>query len=422
MIENKSNVKVKVIDMPIGIENNNIISYIKNNPDKKYIVVTDTCDALELIQNNLKDMNFSGLPDKNRNKALEELLSNNRNVVIDSIALFLMNEACKELVKNNHYTMVSNNCISLVLNSDIKKTHIQEFLIPNKLLIIGKNNTVKYDEELSKKKFLKKCPALSLYLINIGESYLVDKSNIVSFTRKETIESFDEVIFISFLFDGSMTRYYLDFMKIEYEYYCIEDNKLVKGIYDYSDLKSSIGDKLNIYDGKMNKVANSNNALSMQWYANSQLTSEHDTVRKNIYNYKRNISKSTTKDFLWTVHDIPHKNTPHFYNPEISVKKTTYRRSTNKCIIPEIDRKSLAYCTNVYVNSFHYRLFRKNGVKIDEDEFSTSMMMNWVVNSCVSNSETVNIYIPSKRMRDLLCTWCRIPLLKVDRPLTKKKK
>ena len=45
------------------------------------------------------------------------------------------------------------------------------------------------------------------------------------------------------------------------------------------------------------------------------------------------------------------------------------------------------------------------GVKVDEDAYALSYMVQWIWRSAIRDGEEIWIYIPSKRMRTLLINW-----------------
>ena len=70
-----------------------------------------------------------------------------------------------------------------------------------------------------------------------------------------------------------------------------------------------------------------------------------------------------------------------------------------------IDKTCLAYLANIYLNPYIAQFFNSKGVKVDEDKYALSEMLQWIFRSAVRAENDVNIYIPSKRMRELLQNW-----------------
>lgn len=48
---------------------------------------------------------------------------------------------------------------------------------------------------------------------------------------------------------------------------------------------------------------------------------------------------------------------------------------------------------------------KQHGVEFDDDRYALSTMVQWLWRSAVRNGKEINVYIPSKRMRNLLIEW-----------------
>ena len=51
------------------------------------------------------------------------------------------------------------------------------------------------------------------------------------------------------------------------------------------------------------------------------------------------------------------------------------------------------------------QFFIDKNVTIDEDTWALSELLQWVFRSAIREHKEINIYIPSKRMRELLLEW-----------------
>lgn len=69
------------------------------------------------------------------------------------------------------------------------------------------------------------------------------------------------------------------------------------------------------------------------------------------------------------------------------------------------DRRCLAYCLNVFVNPIILNYFLYYNVYLNEDSYALTEMLQWIWRSGIRNGESINIYIPSARMRNLLEIW-----------------
>ena len=68
-------------------------------------------------------------------------------------------------------------------------------------------------------------------------------------------------------------------------------------------------------------------------------------------------------------------------------------------------KKNLAYVVNIFNNPMILKFFRSKDVKVDENTFALSELIQWMFRSQLRDGKKINIYIPSKRMRTLLENW-----------------
>lgn len=69
------------------------------------------------------------------------------------------------------------------------------------------------------------------------------------------------------------------------------------------------------------------------------------------------------------------------------------------------DRTVLLYLVNRYLNPEIKKYFAKRGFPLDEDQFATSEMIQWIWRSAIRKNKPIQLFIPSSRMRGLLYDW-----------------
>ena len=69
------------------------------------------------------------------------------------------------------------------------------------------------------------------------------------------------------------------------------------------------------------------------------------------------------------------------------------------------DRTSVAYLVNKFINPYIKQFFTTHGVKVYEDEYAISELVQFIWRSAIRQGKDINIYIPSRRMRQLLKKW-----------------
>lgn len=113
-------------------------------------------------------------------------------------------------------------------------------------------------------------------------------------------------------------------------------------------------------------------------------------------NYFRNIVKGKSDENMWTTLKIakPHLKGDGYSKGFVELNA----RATNKYK----HKKNLAYVYNRYLNPIEAGFFKKYGIKVNEDLYALSELLQWVFRSAIRDGESINLYLPSERMRRLL--------------------
>lgn len=69
------------------------------------------------------------------------------------------------------------------------------------------------------------------------------------------------------------------------------------------------------------------------------------------------------------------------------------------------DRTTLLYMINRFISPEIEKYFSRRGSPINEDEFATSELLQWIWRSAIRKGNRINLFIPSARMRKLLFGW-----------------
>ena len=73
-----------------------------------------------------------------------------------------------------------------------------------------------------------------------------------------------------------------------------------------------------------------------------------------------------------------------------------------KQALSENEQYTLIYSVNVFLNPYIVKYFSRKGVRLNEENYALSQLLQWIWRSAIRNNEEINIYIPSSRMRLLL--------------------
>ena len=211
---------------------------------------------------------------------------------------------------------------------------------------------------------------------------------------------FKEVYILTYMFNCQLQRYYYDFHGIEYEKFQVSNGKLLQ--YDKNredNIIKELAKLINIYNGNLNSIGDNYYALSFSWYEKDDGTLQ-GILQNNIYNWFNNINRNISSKYrLWTTFKDYKNNLKGkgYTNRFISINT----RATNDYK----DTYVLAYCVNRFAKPTMVQFFNKRGVSINQEEYALSEMLQWIWRSRIREGKKISIYIPSKRMRELLINY-----------------
>jgi len=405
-----------------------IQSINKLNDDTKVIYITPFLTEVQRIIDSCPNKHFTQ-PDKKLGKGsklthLISLVSQGKNIVSTHALFMSITDELISALKLYNYILFLDEVFQTVDKYDFTSNEQSEYDIDtikkqdvDSLIFKG---YIKINEDDYSVEWIDNDNLLSWYiplkrLADRGLLYFVSGSLLLwSFPIEVFREGiFSKIFIMTYLFESQLQFYYYNYFHVEYikyhAYLDIKTNKykISKTINPENELqwKSKIKDKIHVLENsKLNRVGDihyDNNghpyktALSVNWYDRNKELLPY--IRKNTYNFFNNITKSKSDDIMWTCFKEDNK--------KIKTKIINLKNwlATNARAINEYgDRHALAYLVNRYIDPFYEKFFEKKGIIIDQDKFALSEMVQWIWRSAIRNNEKITIYIPSKRMRNLL--------------------
>ncbi|MCZ2259966.1 hypothetical protein [Sporosarcina sp. G11-34] len=245
-------------------------------------------------------------------------------------------------------------------------------------------------------------------LANAGNLVLFDESKLYWLFPTELFKAFSKAFILTYMFEGQIQCYYYRLFKMSFSYRSVGYNTKIG--YHLSEYRGRSGEDrqrfkslINIYysspsdNRDMNKVGEKHNAFSKSYLA-VNLKSKHfkDMIKKNSYNFYRHKMNCSTKHVIWTTF----KDNQKVLTP-MGLKKSFVplnARATNEYAAAT----TCIYLANRYMNPMIKRFFHTHDIKVNEDLFALSELLQWLFRSAIRNDEPINVYIPSARMRTLL--------------------
>ena len=400
---------VRVCDSIMGTgKTSAAITFMNEHPEKKFIFITPYLNEATRIKTGCKDLQFVEPSEKIKKYEFKKtvhtaaLIKEGKNIATTHQAFYGYTPDMLDAVKRHGYTLIiDENCEvleSFPIHPDDVKLALDSGYIQEKDCVFSIVNEDYHGTALREMYRMMR----SRELVKISDN---GKNTLYFWALPpELITSFEDVFILTYLFKGQSMHHFLEIYNIPYDFIGIHRDE--DGTYRFGDLPGyvpeyvhNIRNMLHILDNpKLNEVGDDYHALSMSWFARGGDNTTQ--LKNNINNCYRNIWGDIPADRrLWGT-----------YNGAFSMMKgkgytnsfaTFNARATNKFR----DRDTLVYISNVFMNVNEKKFYEMHGVKVDEDLFALSVLVQWVWRSAIRDGNEVRLYIPSSRMRRLLMNW-----------------
>ena len=394
-------IEVNIVDELMGKgKTSAAINFInESSDDVHFLYITPYLTEVKRIIESCPSKNFKQ-PERIKGTkvtGIKELFDKKENIVSTHSLFRYFDEEIIDLAYTNNYILIMDEVADVIeqyfISSDDLKNILENYahVDPETKMLIWDYN--EYKGEFDKIKKLCKMNSLMVYN-NVAMLWLFPIT---------TFKAFRKTYILTYMFSSQTQSYY-------YNYYNIKYNRLYV---EYKDEKYRFTDKpiqttsqydfkklIKIIDiPKLNAIGDLDNSLSKTWYERNKNNSIMKTIKKNTYNYFKNIIKSPSYKNIWTTFkDYQKLVSGQGYSKGFV---SSNMRATNEYM----DRDCIAYLVNKFFNPYIKNFFVTNGVEVDEDGYAVSEMLQFIWRSAIRCGKPITIYIPSKRMRELLIEW-----------------
>lgn len=402
---------IKVCDAIMGSgKTSAAIDYMNTHYDQKFIFITPYLDEAKRIKDGCPNVDFvepsAKLSTYKYQKGIHtaKLIDDGRNIATTHQAFA---GYTKEMIKR-----ISEQGYTLIIDESINVLEPFEYS-PEDLRVAVDAGLVKYNDgvfELVKKDyngimFHDLFRMLESKQLRTAEGDGVGIKKQLCWTLpKELLASFRNIFILTYLFEAQSICYLLKLYGMGYEKIGVArtaDGGFRFGRYNeyVPEYVSSIGDYIHILDkNKLNAIGDDEFSLSATWFRTK--ADQQERLKNNTVNFFMNICKeSAASERMWSTYKAGYGKvkgkgyTKGFL--EFNARATNSYRN----------KKYLAYLANVFVNLNEKMFFREYGVEVDDDLYATSVMIQWIWRSAIRDGKEVYIYLPSRRMRNLLTDW-----------------
>lgn len=401
------NCSVSIVDAVMGAgKSQSIINHINKDKESRFLVITPYLDEVKRYKKFCAGKDFKTPLFENGGTKLDDikrLISKGENIISTHALFQRFDNELIDMCRAANYVLIMDEVANVVDEYSISKQDYQVLVStytdinPETRQLIWKNEYDNYIGKFENEKRL--CDLGSL--VSYGDSLMVWLFPI------ETFNSFREIYILTYRFDLQLQKYYYDYYGLPYKYLSVAGDSI--GTYhlvDYSDdinyIKYDYSKLIHICEiEKLNMIGDRDADLSKSWYERNKRNISMSILKNNISNFFRNIRNDCSTDNIWTTFKdyqsyLKGKGYTKGFLPLNSRATNEYR-----------DRTSVVYPVNRYLNPFVKNFFTTNGIKVDEDGYALSEMLQFIWRSAIRDGKDIWVYIPSIRMRNLLKQWIR---------------
>ena len=398
---------VRVIDSECGSGKTTwAIKYMnQNHNDKNFIFITPFLKQVNrIIDNTQFEIEQPKLNSISKYSQLLKLIQDGKSIATTHSLFQLGDQRLVDLLQVHNYELILDEVLEVISTVGIPDG-IRNFFIQKQAISINKYNIV-HLTQIGKR--IQEQGAGK----NIDDAFkLIQTGRVISITGNfflwlfpvELLQHFNNVTIMTYMFNNQTMCNYLKSNGVQFDYYHTEYNngdvKLIEGKCSYSGAKYK--DLINIYDGKLNAIGKKSNYMSSSWYSKSSNKKYFKVLSNNAFNYLLHNIKTKSDRVMWT---CPKGSYDKGDVAILGCKKAFVvqnQRATNNYINKDV----LVYLSNRYQNPIYVNYFKQKGLFIDNNIFALSEMIQWIFRSAIRQNKPINIYIPSKRMRQLLQRW-----------------
>lgn len=408
---------IKICDSIMGSgKSSAAINYMNANPNKKFIYITpflgeaarirDACPELHFVEpsNKLPEYGFR------KYNHIKSLFRDGENITSTHALFDRFSYEMIEDIRRHQYTLIIDEDVECLSKcSTIRTDDINDQIALGRAVRCGEGYIQFQNYENyhgSMREVMDLCEERELIdMCPDGDSFT---SLFCWVYPRRILKAFREVYLLTYMFPAQTIKWYFDLEGFQYQYirtaYDGNTYSFTDGEQYVPDYVSHIKEKIHIVGTKrMNHIGEDKHALSSTWYQRISKDPDSESariLRRNLANYFNEIvNYIPTSERMWTT----------FESGKSIVRGRGYMRSDTAFNIRATNelrnKRALAYCVNVFINPFEKNYLVGRGVRVDEDAYALSSMVQWIWRSAIRDGGEIWLYIPSSRMRNLLIGW-----------------
>ena len=338
---------------------------------------------------------------------LSRLIAEGRNICTTHALFSMLTREIYDLLRERNYTLIIDEVVTCVDLLRSLKPADRKMLFDGDYVRIGDRNHLVWNHE--------RYPDYRGRFDDIRN--LCDNGNLVAYGRNpktglptvliwefpaDFLRCFEQVYILTYLFYGSPMLSYFQAEGLDFTMKAVRDGQLI----DWADsnegvIKSKLRDLITIYDGPMNAVGQhpKSQPLSATWFDRPSNDADVQRLRQSTINFFERIAGTPSAQNAWTTFkDAKSRLTGKGYGRGFISLGT---KATND----HIEKRSVAYLANIFHQPVIKGFFEQRGIVVHEEMHALSEMIQWIWRSGIRRGDPIHVFVPSKRMRNLLNIW-----------------
>lgn len=380
----------------------------KDDPNSRFLYITPFLTEInDRVPAELPDLNFKTPENKGNGKLedLKELVQRGDNIASTHVLFSMLTPYLIDLLIHMGYILIIDEAISCVglLDNELKPSDTKALLTSGMVKIHEDErgrltwNEEQYPDHDGKYSIIRA-------MCNMGTLYCYADTFLMFEYPPKLLTELKEVWVLTYLFNGSDMRCWLDLNSISYT---IMDNQAL-GLKSEKEIKDVIRANLSIVTNRsLEALRQRETTLSKSWYMNAK----SDEIKK----YKAMLrsfvvtNKAKAGDVFWTVYkDYQKTMSGAGYTKGVSDDMPAFLPMNIRATNNYKEYPLCMYAVNLFKNPIEVGYLRFNGIQVDEDTYALSEMIQFIWRGCIREGKPMKVLILSQRMRRLLINWLEV--------------
>lgn len=380
----------------------------KENDQVRFLYITPFLSEIdERVPKELPELDFYTPENKGKGKIgdLKMLVFEGKNIASTHVLFSKLTPQIVDILIDKQYVLVIDEAISCVglLDKSLVHTDTRDLLksgmvIPN---TEKRNqlswNEVEYPEHDGRYAFVRN-------LCNLGVVYCYADTFLMFEYPPKLLSGLKEVWVLTYLFQGSDMRCWLDLNSIPYQ--IVDNNSL--GLLSEDKLKENIRTNLEIVNNRnLSATRQRRGTLSKSWFSSAD--------KPSIDKYKAMLrscvvsNKAKAGQVFWTTYkDYQLKMQGTGYTKGVSDDMPAFLPMNIRATNDYRNYTLCMYAVNIFKNPVEVDYLKSNGIDVDEDVFALSEMIQFIWRGAIRQGKPMKVLILSERMRNLLIKWLEV--------------